>query len=156
MGAKLSKKKKGYDVSDHKSKKDETPTTDAAKVEDGAPSTGAESTPGKDGVVEETVVSAVAAVAEAAVAPEEPKSPPSDEKAPTTAIVMVLHLRPLFYVNTPAAPINVSPAALPPADARLSGRSKIRFSSLTTSCVKERWVPLYVHVCNGEEHTESI
>uniref|UniRef100_A0AAQ5YW98 Uncharacterized protein n=1 Tax=Amphiprion ocellaris TaxID=80972 RepID=A0AAQ5YW98_AMPOC len=47
MGGKLSRKRKGYDVSDPKDKKDEAAATPAgaeesAKVEDGAPPTAAE------------------------------------------------------------------------------------------------------------------
>uniref|UniRef100_A0A3Q1GYM5 Uncharacterized protein n=1 Tax=Acanthochromis polyacanthus TaxID=80966 RepID=A0A3Q1GYM5_9TELE len=59
MGGKLSRKRKGYDVSDPKDKKDEAAATPAgaeesAKVEDGAPPTGAAVPAQADSVVEET------------------------------------------------------------------------------------------------------
>ncbi|XP_077570306.1 uncharacterized protein LOC144194846 [Stigmatopora nigra] len=90
MGGKLSKKKKGYDVSDPKDKKDETATPAASaeesgKVADEAPTSEAHVEAESANVEEETLGSAVAAVTEVAKTQEEPTSDPPEEKEITPA-----------------------------------------------------------------------
>uniref|UniRef100_A0A3Q2WAX6 Brain acid soluble protein 1 n=1 Tax=Haplochromis burtoni TaxID=8153 RepID=A0A3Q2WAX6_HAPBU len=81
MGGKLSKKRKGYDVSDPKEKKDESTATvasadNSAKGEGGAPPTGEETTAEAGNVEDEKAVTAEAAV------PQESEAPENSEKEP--------------------------------------------------------------------------
>ncbi|KAK2853918.1 hypothetical protein Q5P01_006579 [Channa striata] len=121
MGGKLSKKKKGYDVSDPKQAKEESAPASAeksAKVEDGAPSTEPELTAKTDNVAEKVAGSTVTAVTEAAEAPEKPKSAPSEETekaAPVQEPVVTTESAPVVKESTVAAeeasPLTKEPSA---------------------------------------------
>ncbi|KAM9861094.1 uncharacterized protein ACBR49_003350 [Aulostomus maculatus] len=114
MGAKLSRKKKGYDVSDPKGTKDETAAAanagQSVKVEDAATPTEAQLTTEAGTVVEEAVGSAVAAETEAVKAPEEhpPAAPESAAPAPEEPAAVSESATP-----APEEPAAVSESATP-------------------------------------------